>query len=82
MHSLQIGIGILGYQRVILKNAGYDAWISLIIAGIANNINQAVKLGNSQGRLYYSDIDKLQNSLDDVKKTFGEVLEVWRLQRS
>ena len=53
-----------------------------IIAGIANNINQAVKLGNSQGRLYYSDIDKLQNSLDDVKKTFGEVLEVWRLQRS
>ena len=52
------------------------------IVGIANNINQAVKLGNSQGRLYYSDIDKLQNSLDDVKKTFGEVLEVWRLQRS
>lgn len=32
-----------------------------IIAGIANNISQAVKLGNSQGRLYYSDIDKLQN---------------------
>ena len=28
------------------------------------------------------DIDKLQNSLDDIKKTFGEVLEVWRLQRS
>lgn len=53
-----------------------------IIAGIANNINQAVKLGNSQGKLYYSDIDKLQNSLDYVKKTFGEVLEVWRLQRS
>ena len=53
-----------------------------IIAGVANNINQTVKLGNSQGRLYYSDIDKLQNSLDDVKKTFGEVLEVWRLQRS
>ena len=53
-----------------------------VIAGIANIINQAVKLGYSQGRLYYSDIDKLQNSLDDIKKTFGEVLEVWRLQRS
>ena len=51
-----------------------------VIAGIANNINQAVKLGNSQGRLYYSDIDKLQNSLDDIKKTFGEVLEVWRFK--
>lgn len=53
-----------------------------VIAGIANNINQTVKLGNSQGKLYYSDIDKLQSSLDDVKKTFVEVLEVWRLQRS
>ena len=39
-----------------------------VIAGIANNINQAVKLGNSQGKLYYSDIDKLQSNLDDVKK--------------
>lgn len=45
-----------------------------IIASIANNINEAVKLANSQGRLYYSDIDKLQSSLDDIKKTFGEVL--------
>jgi hypothetical protein len=53
-----------------------------VIAGIANNINQAVKLGNSQGKLYYSDIDKLQSSMDEVKKTFGEVLEVWQLQRS
>ena len=53
-----------------------------VIAGIANNINQAVKLRNSQGRLYYSDIDKLQCSLNEIKKTFGEVLEVWRLQRS
>ena len=58
------------------------AKIIRVIAGIANNINQAVKLGNSQGRLYYSDIDKLQSSMDEVKKTFGEVLEVWRLQRS
>ena len=58
------------------------AKIIRVIAGIANNINQVVKLGNSQGRLYYSDIDKLQSSMDEVKKTFGEVMEVWRLQRS
>ena len=61
---------------------GDRARVIRVIAGIANNINQAVKLGNSQGRLYYSDIDKLQSSMDEVKKTFGEVLEVWRLQRS
>ncbi|MBO1582206.1 GerAB/ArcD/ProY family transporter [Bacillus sp. XF8] len=38
MHSLQIGVGILGYQRIIIKNAGYDAWISLILSGIATHI--------------------------------------------
>lgn len=36
--SIQIGIGALGYQRVIAKTAGYDAWISVLIAGIATNI--------------------------------------------
>ena len=75
------------YIRELIRTGGnidtsYPEDRARAIRVIANNINQAVKLGNSQGRLYYSDIDKLQNSLDDVKKTFGEVLEVWRLQRS
>ncbi|TKI87690.1 GerAB/ArcD/ProY family transporter [Bacillus mycoides] len=38
LHSLQIGVGILGYQRIIAQYAGYDAWISLIVAGIATHI--------------------------------------------
>ena len=84
------GMTVSAYIRELIRTGGnidtsYSedrARVIRIIAGIANNINQAVKLGNSQGRLYYSDIDKLQGSLDDVKKTFGEVLEVWRLQRS
>lgn len=71
-----------GFTQRTFKTGLYRARVIRVIAGIANNINQAVKLGNSQGKLYYSDIDKLQSSLDDVKKTFGEVLEVWRLQRS
>lgn len=37
IHSLQVGVGILGYQRIIVKNAGYDAWISLILAGITTH---------------------------------------------
>ena len=53
-----------------------------IFSGIANNINQAVRLGNTQGELYFGDIDKLQRSLDEIKSLFGEVLETWRLQRS
>ena len=84
------GMTASAYIRELIRTGGNidtsypedRAKIIRVIAGIANNINQAVKLGNSQERLYYSDIDKLQNSLDDVKKTFGEVLEVWRLQRS
>lgn len=31
--SMQIGIGVLSYQRVIAKDAGYDAWISILFAG-------------------------------------------------
>ena len=38
LHSLQIGVGVLGYQRIIAQYAGYDAWISLIVAGIATHI--------------------------------------------
>ena len=59
-----------------------SAYIRELIRTGGNIDTSYPELGNSQGRLYYSDIDKLQNSLDDVKKTFGEVLEVWRLQRS
>ena len=73
----QTGMTASAYIRELIR-----AKTIRVIAGIANNINQAVKLGNSQGRLYYSDIDKLQSSMDEVKKTFEEVLEVWQLQRS
>jgi spore germination protein AB len=32
--SIQLGVGILGFQRIIAKAAGYDSWISIIAAGI------------------------------------------------
>ncbi|PGL72573.1 GerAB/ArcD/ProY family transporter [Bacillus sp. AFS055030] len=32
--SSQIGVGVLGFQRIIAKDAGYDAWISVLIAGV------------------------------------------------
>jgi spore germination protein (amino acid permease) len=34
VHTAQFGVGVLGYSRIIAKSAGYDAWISVIIAGI------------------------------------------------
>lgn len=35
VHSTQIGVGILGFQRYIIKGAGYEAWISIILAAIS-----------------------------------------------
>lgn len=31
--SMQIGIGVLGYQRIIAEYAGHDGWISILILG-------------------------------------------------
>ena len=31
IHSIQVGVGILGFQRYIAQYAGYDAWISIIV---------------------------------------------------
>ncbi|PLR82892.1 spore gernimation protein GerB [Bacillus canaveralius] len=36
--AMQIGIGILGYQRIIAKGAGYEAWISVLFSGLSLHI--------------------------------------------
>ena len=36
--SAQIGVGIHGFQRVISKDAGYDAWISILLAFLLSHI--------------------------------------------
>ncbi|WP_010676479.1 GerAB/ArcD/ProY family transporter [Bacillus timonensis] len=38
IHSMQVGVGMLGFQRIIAKSAGYDSWISVILSGIAVHI--------------------------------------------
>lgn len=38
IHSMQVGVGVLGFQRIIAKSAGYDAWISILIAGLTVHI--------------------------------------------
>lgn len=38
IHSLQIGVGVLGFQRIIIKPAGYDAWISIIVIGLVTHV--------------------------------------------
>lgn len=38
IHKMQLGVGILGFERVIAKYAEYDAWISVLIAGFSVNV--------------------------------------------
>lgn len=38
IHTMQYGVGVLGFQRIIALTAGYDAWISVIIAGLAIHV--------------------------------------------
>lgn len=38
VHSMQYGVGILGFQRLIAKHARHDAWISVLIAGLVTHL--------------------------------------------
>ncbi|TMU84600.1 spore gernimation protein GerB [Bacillus sp. BHET2] len=38
VHSIQVGAGVLGFQRIISMNAGYDGWIAVILAGILTHV--------------------------------------------
>ncbi|WP_066072890.1 GerAB/ArcD/ProY family transporter [Neobacillus soli] len=38
MHGMQYGVGVLGFQRDIVKFVGHDAWISILIIGILVHI--------------------------------------------
>lgn len=38
IYSNIIGVGIMGFQRDITKDAGYDAWISIILSGVSIHI--------------------------------------------
>ncbi|WP_034332198.1 GerAB/ArcD/ProY family transporter [Bacillus sp. J37] len=39
IHSLQFGVGVLGFQRIVAEKTGRDAWISVILAGILVHIS-------------------------------------------
>ncbi len=33
--QMQLGVGLLGFERYIVKDSGYDSWIAIILAGLA-----------------------------------------------
>ncbi|MFJ7934501.1 GerAB/ArcD/ProY family transporter [Sporosarcina sp. NPDC096371] len=38
IHTAQIGVGLQGFQRVIYQDAKQDAWISVLLAGLATHV--------------------------------------------
>ena len=38
IHSAQFGAGVLGFSRIAAEQAGYDAWIGVLLAGIVLHI--------------------------------------------
>lgn len=34
IHTAQVGVGVLGFQRTILKTVGFDAWMTVLLTGI------------------------------------------------
>lgn len=86
----QSGVDRSKYLRALVQGAGgIDKEFptdrtNLIrqITGIATNVNQIAKYANSQGAIYFSEMDKLQVMLQEIKQLLKEVLEVWRLRKS
>ncbi|PFA62994.1 spore gernimation protein [Bacillus sp. AFS015802] len=37
IHSIQLGVGVQGFQRIIYVEAGHDAWISIILSGLVTS---------------------------------------------
>lgn len=38
MHDMQVGVGVYGFQRFIYTESKQDAWVSILIAGIAVHV--------------------------------------------
>lgn len=38
IHTMQIGVGILSFQRNIAQHAGHDAWMVVILTGVIGHI--------------------------------------------
>lgn len=54
--SAQVGVGILGFERILVKEAGYDGWIGIIAGGVMVNLSIFIMyklLKEGRGNLVY-----------------------------
>ena len=83
------GMNISEYLRNLVRGGGnVDASFTTDrgifirqITGIATNVNQIARVVNTQGCAYTSDINRLRQDLDDIKRLMQEVLTTWQSLR-
>jgi spore germination protein AB len=64
VQAIQIGVGILGFQRVLTKSVGNDAWISIILGGLGVHVVIW---------MMYKILGKQEGDITDVHRTlFGK----------
>lgn len=64
VQAIQIGVGILGFQRLLTKAVGNDAWISIILGGIGVHVVIW---------MMYKILEKQDGDITDVNRTlFGK----------
>ncbi|OEH93648.1 hypothetical protein BFG57_00520 [Bacillus solimangrovi] len=56
--AAQVGVGVLGFQRVIMSKAGYDGWITIILTGILFHL--AIYIIYSILNRYKTDVIEIQ----------------------
>jgi spore germination protein AB len=69
IHSMQMGVGVLGFQRIIALHAGYDAWISVLFAGLL--LHPVVWMMYKMAGIAGGDIVSIH------QYTFGKMLGKW-----
>jgi spore germination protein (amino acid permease) len=38
IHAMQVGVGMLGFERIVAKFVGNDSWLSILLAGLSVNV--------------------------------------------
>lgn len=71
--SMQVGVGIQGFQRVIYMEAKHDAWISVILSGVATAIVGFIMVKTLKA---YENTDLYGIQYDVLGKWFGNMLNI------
>ncbi|WP_079506727.1 GerAB/ArcD/ProY family transporter [Mesobacillus jeotgali] len=73
IHSMQVGVGIQGFQRIIYLEAKHDAWVSVILSGVATAIVGFIMVKTLQA---YENSDLYGIQYDVLGKWLGNFLNI------